>query len=61
MTSVNSGEDNVRSRNPSAAEVKVDPGLQRLPQKSDFSKKPSIIYENTELINKLESEAKKEQ
>lgn len=61
MSSVASGGDekSVRSRNQSINEAKVDPDLQRIPQKSDFTKKPSIIYENTELINKLESEAKK--
>lgn len=60
MTSVNSGEEkSMRSRNQSINEVKIEPNLQRIPQKSDFTKKPSIIYENTELINKLEAEAKK--
>jgi hypothetical protein len=29
------------------------------PKKSDFSKKPSVIYENTEIVSKLETEAKK--
>jgi hypothetical protein len=64
LTSLNSGEDkgSVRSRNQSIGEVAVDPNLRRNePKKSDFSKKPSVIYENTELINKLEAEAKKEQ
>lgn len=64
MTSINSGEDkqSVRSRNQSLTSDINDPTLRRNePKKSDFSKKPSIIYENTELINKLETEAKKEQ
>lgn len=30
-------------------------------KKSDFTKKPAVIYENTELMNKLENDAKKEQ
>ena len=50
MTSVNSGEDkmSVRSRNQSIGEVANDPNLRRNePKKSDFTKKPSVIYENT--------------
>jgi hypothetical protein len=50
MSSVTSGGEEKptnRSRNQSINEVKVDPDLQRIPQKSDFTKKPSIIYENT--------------
>jgi hypothetical protein len=42
-------KQSVRSRNQSLSDVNEAV----LPKKSDFSKKPSIIYENTELINKL--------
>lgn len=59
MTSQNSEDkQSVRSRNQSLSEL-TNPNLKRTEPKSDFSKKPSVIYENTELINKLESEAKK--
>lgn len=56
-------KSSTRSRQNSTTEIAVDPSLKRSgtteAKKSDFSKKPSVIYENTEIVTKLETEAKK--
>lgn len=55
-------KSSTRSRQNSTTELAVDPSLKRSgteAKKSDFSKKPSVIYENTEIVSKLETEAKK--
>lgn len=61
--SMTSGDDknSVRSRQNSLNDVGEMALKRGDSKKSDFTKKPAVIYENTELINKLETDAKKEQ
>jgi hypothetical protein len=54
-------KSSVRSRQNSEVDLKELALKKGESKKSDFSKKPAVIYENTELITKLETEAKKEQ